>query len=431
MANDDDASAGPSITDSLPALPAQSLRRPLTPPPPPPPMSPSPSASSPHTPDDNDDVATSKSPFFQRLPAELRRMILVAAFGARVVHMDLIFATPLEKRKKKAKAAQQQQQQQQQPDDVAAHGGLLLDRSGRRVLRRPRGGGGKGDEDVEAWRWWGCVCHRNPPPPSSSSSPLRRQQQHRPGRNDDEEEEEEDGKVPLWKDGCTRGWAPACERWPGALPDRCRVGAMGWLRACRRAYAEGVDVLYATNTLHVASMPLLLHMPRLLLPRARERVAAVELKWDLHRQGMYPVGGVYEGSLERTFGGLVEAVPVALPNVRGLYLSVTGGLVHVEPGVVVGEVVDEVERMLFGRVDGMVARLFGQRLRECTVEVPSGTFDALAVKTRGETFPWSMRRFWRPLLLPAAGDESGRAGVERGYWVKRGQEIAPLACMAF
>lgn len=48
--------------------------------------------------------ATAKSDFFQCLPAEIRRQILIEAFGDRIMHMDLSYNHPVSQRSRIAKS---------------------------------------------------------------------------------------------------------------------------------------------------------------------------------------------------------------------------------------------------------------------------------------------------------------------------------------
>jgi hypothetical protein len=123
-------------------------------------------------------------PFF-RLPPELRRMVLIAAFGARTLHVELDFDFPPLRR-------------------PGAHCELWAAASGPRAFLR---------RDVRgpvAWRWRSAVCHREAPGRPWS------------GRH-------------LSTDGCLGGRAECCECWAGEAPGRCFVGVLGWLRSCRQA----------------------------------------------------------------------------------------------------------------------------------------------------------------------------------------------------
>ncbi len=65
---------------------------------------------------------------------------------------------------------------------------------------------------------------------------------------------------------------------------------IGWLLACRQAYAEGIDVLYSTNTFFLESTTLFdaLFCPashraaqQLLLPHHLASITSLELRWEL------------------------------------------------------------------------------------------------------------------------------------------------------
>lgn len=320
------ANAPPDSDDPLAALPSLPSPRPraITPPPSEP----------------NLTSATANSPFFQRLPAELRHLILVFAFGNRAVHMDLELARPL----------------------IASADPRERDTNGECT-----------------WRWRSSLCHRVPPGGSR-------------GGEDDA----------LWRDGCR--WGQGCGEGEEHVA-RCQVGAMGWLRACRRAYGEGMAVLYGTNTIHMDSFPLMLHLPRLLLGQTLGMITAVEMVWsfeawpkDVWHMRLTP---------QRAFTDLVQLLPHALPCLVRLYLSMWGSMLCLgdEP---TAEMVDEAEKNLVAPVDEMVRKLLRARLRECTVEFPYSLFEPLDRKSgRSE-----MLRFWRPV--------GAKDRCERGYWIKLG-----------
>lgn len=137
----------------------------------------------------------SQSLFFC-LPSEIRHMILCAAFGDRTVHIDL----RLRPRLYTVETAEG-------CSPTKFHAGyppLLTEwdmglRSGIDLRT-------KADKKL-AWRWYSCVCHHN-----------------RPGK--------------VWAqpfdDTCLKGQA-SCRTHPGNMPEKCMVGAMGYLRSCKRA----------------------------------------------------------------------------------------------------------------------------------------------------------------------------------------------------
>lgn len=157
------------------------------------------------------DDGTSLSPFFARLPFEIRRRILIYAFGDHTVHMHLRLEHIPRRRPRR------------EPrtltiygmfNTTRPHGGVTadLDHTGLwsdTVLAKSdvARGGPRG----RRWQWWGCVCHRSMPT----------------GRIG-----ETHG---LWEDKCLVGEAEYCDMYGPTHPDRCMMGCMGWLLASRRA----------------------------------------------------------------------------------------------------------------------------------------------------------------------------------------------------
>lgn len=140
------------------------------------------------------------SPFFRQLPAEIRRNILIHAFGSQGVHIDLTFDFPVKRLDELA------------PSVKAAHCNRnikqnFVPRHTRkptlvRETSRPR-----------QWNWFSSVCHRYIPNPSTWDYDNARD------------------------DVCNNDWPGdvPCGQYPGEMPGKCQVGAMGWLLSCRRA----------------------------------------------------------------------------------------------------------------------------------------------------------------------------------------------------
>jgi hypothetical protein len=173
------------IRDDKPALEA--------PPSPPPPLLPV-NRPRPITPSDHSNpIYVNHLGAFGRLPPELRRQILVAAFGQRLLHIDL---RPVPRR----------------PRSGIAHRGRIRSSLNPHAERE--------------WRWISCVCHRK-----RSCAP----------------------EYYIWPhaDFCLTGEALTCATSPprGWPFGNChyQVGALGWLRTCRQAYLEGISVLYGSN----------------------------------------------------------------------------------------------------------------------------------------------------------------------------------------
>lgn len=134
-----------------------------------------------------------QSTFFSRLPLEIRRAILLYAFGNSTMHLDLTFDHPMPKRTSTNLGG------------FINHCGF----TGKRDFSRPK-----------QWTWRSCVCHRNPPWPLPPHTWWRHQEVYRPDI-----------------DRCMLGEAYACRRGlqSGEGFFRCHVGAMGWLLSCRAA----------------------------------------------------------------------------------------------------------------------------------------------------------------------------------------------------
>jgi hypothetical protein len=141
---------------------------------------------------------------FQLLPVELRHQILIDAFGGRTVHMDLSHDFALVRRP-------------QPMSESSSGGGSDVIRNHCDLVRDVKAG-------PRAWRWFGCVCHRAGRWPPSEAA------------------ERGESAVTPTHDVCVENVSdsdssPACDcdAWSGKMPDKCFIGAMGWLLACRQA----------------------------------------------------------------------------------------------------------------------------------------------------------------------------------------------------
>lgn len=112
--------------------------------------------------------------FFDRLPAELRNQIYLAAFGDRTLHIELQYSNRL----------------------LAPGPRTALDHVNQTPVEMNTRPG---------WHWWSCVCHRHQ-------------------------------RIEHFYDDCRRGaiWTqcPHCSR---DTPGKCFLGVMGWLLTSRRA----------------------------------------------------------------------------------------------------------------------------------------------------------------------------------------------------
>ncbi|RMZ73102.1 peroxisomal membrane PEX31 [Pyrenophora seminiperda CCB06] len=114
-------------------------------------------------------------------------------------------------------------------------------------------------QERSAWKWRGAVCHRNGP----------WLQQH-----------VRYVWLGPWVDDCI-------ERVYGygrqeTFPEEYNIGIMGFLLSCKQAYAEGIHVLYNTNTFCVESETLLLHLPQLVPSNRLACITSLEIAVKAH-----------------------------------------------------------------------------------------------------------------------------------------------------
>lgn len=233
--------------------------------------------------------ATVSSAFFQRLPLEIRRHILEAAFGDQTVHMHLSLERPL-LRKHRPK-----QGTQSSSSSLAGHG-WHPGSSAWDVTARPY------------WVWRSSVCHFS----CSQHAPLSDPSPAMNGWS-------------IGKDYCVEGWSCGEPNAPGS----CGIGAMGWLLTCRQAYIEGYAVLYGTNTLRVHGTFMFAHIPELIPARSLESLTTVSLYWDMGWLRQYPRklrldDHPEDFSFLEGLEELLPRLPSTLSNVRCLHLSLQG-----------------------------------------------------------------------------------------------------------
>jgi hypothetical protein len=193
------------------------------------------------------------------------------------------------------------------------------------------------------------------------------------------------------------GYVP-CTYWPGEALGKCFVGAMGWLQACRAAYVEGVDVLYGTCNFHVRGAWLFQRLPRVLVAERLQSVTAVEMIWELElfdtpmkgtrrwqtAEENAAIGRQLPGGKVDTLDQylvLVGAIPMVLPNLQYLFISLQGAPSLVSGDIEVWEterIAEEVERLL-EPIDQLVRKM---EFRGCRIALPSSLFIAMGGTTR-------------------------------------------------
>lgn len=123
-----------------------------------------------------------KKDFFERFPPEVRRKILIEAFGDKVVHMHL----------------------------TCGELGRPVGKKNPHWRRRPHAQPRRWKKNE--YNWWSCVCHRMGQY-SISNRDL----------------------APPVEDECEQGDDTFCDIWPGEPDTKCFIGVMGWLLSCRQA----------------------------------------------------------------------------------------------------------------------------------------------------------------------------------------------------
>ncbi|CAG9987648.1 unnamed protein product [Clonostachys byssicola] len=347
--------------------------------------------------------ATAQSPFFQKLPPEIRTKILTMAFGGRTVHMDLW---------------------QDKPDveipksDNIKVGALVHGRKrvyttghpGYKYLMRSL-------KEPEQWIWQGSVCHRNLP-------------DDEPGKRFWEELEPSEDFCRYGGLGIT-DVGDICKMWHEKDGEAsCNIGAIGWLLSCRQAYKEGIEVLYATNTIHSASKLMLLNLDKLLPPQRLSSIKSLELIWtfDPYLCNSLPIEEPCR-DLE-SFQRFLEALPVFFPRVQRLHVAIQGQVFPVELKSRSWEfmedtskVIEIIEKNMLTPFDEMVHRL-GPGAREVTLACSSYLYARLrgvalennAAVVQQVHLGAEKERHWR--ALPSGKGRNNHLG---GYWVQLGQ----------
>lgn len=205
------------------------------------------------TPPDPGDVAAvvarpsdgaADSAFFQHLPLDIRRLILLQAFGDRTVHVEYFFDSEEEG------VYRRQQHQQQQAGGANNTATSTLTTSSRSSWIFPswiydsgRGGMWSRTEDTKQKPngWCAFVCDSDSA--LASSSPPRGGESRKPRRGQWERGNSSScsvmaasGQHDCWEE--YRGLMTTRTTTRGATAaarERARIGVVGWLRTCRRA----------------------------------------------------------------------------------------------------------------------------------------------------------------------------------------------------
>jgi len=157
-------------------------------------------------------AATACSAFF-RLPYEIRRKILIEAFGERILHINLTFGHP--------RVVMSEEDIEKTYRGEGAYPFREVPHCGYKIAKpdSPRrvNGYAVDTREPKRWIWHGSVCHHN------CENVVRR------GKKG------EGGIREPFVDRCFDGRGVECHTWPGEMPSKCYPGVMGWLLTCRQA----------------------------------------------------------------------------------------------------------------------------------------------------------------------------------------------------
>lgn len=346
--------------------------------------------------------ATGESRLFQYIPSEIRRSILVAAFGERTLHFDLRLEHPLRAEAPGANGRRGRRQPQHQPQPQP-HANAHMFNSYHRDPQRP-----------QEWTWWSSVCHRavpywnfHPPPPGSGhfADPAN--------------------------DTCRKASGDlrhCCDYYPGIMPNKCFIGVVPWLLTCRQAYIEGIDVLYATNRIHIAHAGILINLPRSLIPNRLLMIREVELVWSLCLSSSGADRGWTTGAGDDQFSNVNDRlvmfshIPRILPNLQYIHLSLTDGKWAWKPMIdLCGWELYNATETILRSIDTAVFMQLAQ-LRGCRVSLSTSLYWTRKKMEKNEDVIWASRAtdeldvLWRTIDLAAE-----RRNTIKGYWITHGQ----------
>lgn len=364
-------------------------------------------------------ISKSGSPsFFESLPFEIRRKILLEAFGEEVVHMELLSPDALAKldeiRTKKG----------------TVHGGHAASKAIYRNSRWPR----RVSKDAQ-WQWWSSVCHRSPPILM--------------GKDHSDEP---------WNDECLQGRSHMCSDWPGEDSTKCFIGAMGWLLSCRQAfvltsltlrkcdwltyyqfsYKEGIDVLYSTNTVYLRTDVTIRYLRQLILPQRLASITSIEVLCYLHDPSdSRPAPEGYSDFID--FHSLINLLPKAFPCLKRLHLSVQGYIwaTHWDRTNQIA-IASSMDLYVLKPLERVLQQM---GIQSCKIFLPTSLYGAILYRETGQVLEppalrpadYEPRCRWRDL----SGHESGSGQATtpmKGYWIvlgKRDRSAYNVVCMGF
>jgi hypothetical protein len=195
-------------------------------------------------------------------------------------------------------------------------------------------------------------------------------------------------------------------------------------------YSEGIDILYGTNTIHMASTSMILNLPDLLPPKRLASITSVEMIWRLHPFRPEEPQDAPDSGLD-AFTQLLDIVPSLFPRLKTLYISLQGDMRLFKTGE---EAFTMIEQVLLSPVDDMVSKL-GPHVRECDIAVTSIIYtprhkQAVSAGHKIDiSGPRRFARHWRP--LSNSGNSGRLASHRQGYWLRLGVREWPFSASSF
>lgn len=197
------------------------------------------------------------------------------------------------------------------------------------------------------------------------------------------------------------------------------------------SYAEGIDVLYSTNRIHMSNQFMVLHLPQLILPQRLASITSVELIWNVApRKTDVPIPPDSWGLPD-----LHTLMNMVVSSLTGLqYLSLILDC-DIDPKGRIEQ--DEQNPTISNPFDDFVRRL-RPRLMGCDIAIPSLFFDERKQRSEPTEKVWDVsrrqddKRLWRELPHADDGEHEKLPMNQRGYWVSSGRYFnLGLVCMGF
>lgn len=130
------------------------------------------------------------------------------------------------------------------------------------------------------------------------------------------------------------------------------------LTNCLLSYAEGIDILYTTNTFHMSGNAMIPRLPNRTLPQRHSSISSLEMVWLLNVQTQH-FGKTH--SEESHMESLYQAIVADFPRLRRLFLSIQRrGYCSTE---------FDVEQAVLQPMDKLITRM--PSLKQCSISLPS------------------------------------------------------------